>query len=66
MKREISDHHHMIYTMLKCGFQNTEPKLLNYRDYRNFSPEAFKGDLSEALTNCNTDSSMNLIFSALS
>ena len=52
----ISDHHHLIYTMLKSCFQNAEPKLLNYRDYRNFSPEAFKEDLSEALTNCNTDS----------
>ena len=50
----ISDHHHMIYTMLKSCFQNTEPKLLNYRDYRNFSHEAFKEDPSEAY--CNTDS----------
>ena len=33
----ISDHH-MIYTMLKSCFQNTESKLLNYRDFKSFSP----------------------------
>ena len=33
----ISDHHHMIYTMLKSCFNNTELKLLNYRDFKNFT-----------------------------
>ena len=27
----ISNHRHMIYTMLKSCFQNKEPKVLNYR-----------------------------------
>ena len=44
----ISDHHHTVYTMLKSYFQNTEPKLLNYRDFKSFSPQAFEEDLSEA------------------
>ena len=48
----ISDHHHMLYTMLKSCFQNTEPKLLNYRDFKNFLPQAFEEDLSEALIDC--------------
>ena len=48
----ISDHHHMIYTMLKSCFNNTEPKLLNYRDFKHFSQEDFKEDLSEALCDC--------------
>ena len=48
----ISDHHHMIYTMLKSCFNNTEPKLLNYRDFKHFSKEDFKEDLSEALCDC--------------
>ena len=39
----------MIYTMLKSCFNNTEPKLLNCRVFNNFSQEAFKKDLSEAL-----------------
>ena len=38
----ISDHHHLIYTMLKPFFQNAELKLLNYGDFKSFSPEAFK------------------------
>ena len=45
----ISDHRHMIYTVLKSCFNNTEPKLLNYRDFKHFSQENFKEDLSEAL-----------------
>ena len=44
----IRDHHHVIYTMLKSCFQNTEPKLLTYRDFKSFSPEAFEEDRSEA------------------
>ena len=46
---KISDHHHMIYSMLKSCFQNTEPKLLNYSDFKSFSPQAFQEDLSEEL-----------------
>ena len=30
----LSDHHHMIYTMLKSSLINIEPKRLNYRDYK--------------------------------
>ena len=48
----ISDHHHMIYTMLNSCFQNTEPKLLNYRDFESFSPQDFEQDLSKALIDC--------------
>ena len=45
----LSDHHHMIYTMLNSSYINIEPKLLNYRDYKNFNFGNFKEDLSEAL-----------------
>ena len=48
----ISDHHHMIYTMLEPCFNNIEPKVLNYRDFKHFSQENFKEDLSEALCDC--------------
>ena len=33
----LSDHHYMIYAMLKSSFINIEPKLLNYKEYKNFS-----------------------------
>ena len=48
----ISDHNHMIYTMLKSCFQNNEPKLLIYRDLKSLSSQAFEEDLSEALIDC--------------
>ena len=48
----LSDHHHMIYAMLKSSFINIDPKLLNYRDYKNFNFGNFKEDLSEALLIC--------------
>ena len=51
-KKGLSDHHHMIYTMLKSSFINIEPKLLNYRDYTNLNFGKFKEDLSEALLIC--------------
>ena len=47
-----SDHHHMVYAMLKSSFINIEPKLLNYGDYKNFSFGNFKEDLSAALLIC--------------
>ena len=37
--------HHLIYTMLKSLFMNPEPKLLNYRDYKNFNFRNFIEDL---------------------
>ena len=33
-ERGISDHHHIIYTILRSCFQNAESKLLNYRDFK--------------------------------
>ena len=48
----ISDHNDMIYTMLKSCFQNNEPKLLIYRDFKSLSSQAFEEDLSEALIDC--------------
>ena len=51
-KTGISNHHHMVYTMLKSCFQNTKPKLLNYRDFKRFSSQVFEEELSEALIDC--------------
>ena len=38
--------------MLKSCFQNKDPKVLNYRDFRNYSPEDLKQDLAAALNDC--------------
>ena len=51
-EKGLSDHHHMIYTMLKSSFINIEPKLLNCRGYKNFNFRNFKEDLSKALLTC--------------
>ena len=48
----LSDHQHMILTMLKTTFQQKEPKCLIHRDYKNFIFENFKSDLQEALQSC--------------
>ena len=56
----ISDHLHMICTMLKSCCSNAEPKLLNCRDFNHFSQEAFKVGLSEALCDCGYSPSRDL------
>ena len=38
----LSDFHKMIVTVLKIYFQKREAKVINYRDYRNFSNEDFR------------------------
>lgn len=41
----VSDHHHMIYTMLKLTFEFLPPKTNIFRSYRKFSAETFLNDL---------------------
>ena len=43
----LSDHHHMVYAMLKTTFQKSKPKQLTYRDFKNFYFESLKNDLLE-------------------
>ena len=49
---ELSDHHHMILTILKTTFQQKEPKCLIYRNYKNFIFENFQNYLQETLQSC--------------
>ena len=37
----LSDHHKMVVTVLKCHFVRIQPKTIHYRDYHQFSPDAF-------------------------
>ena len=48
----ISDHHHLIYTMLKTTFSKAQPKLGHYRKYKTFNFESFKVSLGNALGSC--------------
>ena len=41
----LSDHHHLIYSMLKTTFHKEEPKTLIHRDYKTFSLETFSPEL---------------------
>ena len=45
----LSDFHKMAITVLKTSFQKAEPKILYYRDRRNFSVHTFRGDLKAEL-----------------
>ena len=38
----LSDFHKMIVTILKTFFQKKEPKIIQYRDYRNFSEVEYR------------------------
>ena len=38
----LSDFHKMIVTILKTYFQKKEPKIIQYRDYKNFSEEEYR------------------------
>ena len=41
----VSDHHHLIYTMMKTTFVPLPPKIITYRSYKNFSKDTFKMEL---------------------
>ena len=41
----LSDHHHLIYSMLKTQFVKLPPKKINYRDYSRFNESMFISDL---------------------
>ena len=50
----LSDHHLLIYTMLKSKYDRLPPKIIKYRKWKNFDEFPFKSDLTNAL-NCTLD-----------
>ena len=46
-----SDHHLLIYSMLKTSFQKNEPKRLVYTDYTSFSQDSFSTNQSNSIEN---------------
>ena len=51
----ISDHHHLIYSILKTTFEKEESKKVTYRNYKQFQWETFEKDLTISLRNCNCE-----------
>ena len=45
----FSDHHHMIYTILKTTFVKLPPKKVIYRDYKNWSQLRFEDEMRQNL-----------------
>ena len=48
----LSDHHHLVYSMLKTSFKREESKHFIYRDYKNFIDTDFRMDLGDKHEEC--------------
>ena len=51
----ISDHHHLIYTILKSAYKRARPQIINYRRFKEFSLESFQQDLAFVLSKMGAD-----------
>lgn len=49
----LSDFHKLTVTVLKSYFRKQEPKIVMYRDYKNFSNDRFRDELVKELSNKN-------------
>ena len=63
----LSDHHHLMYSMLKTTFKKEDSKRLIYHDDKNFNNEYFQNDLKNSLPKCpkNYESLENVFVSVL-
>ena len=53
-RNSISDFHSLVATVLNIKYVKPKPKIINYRDYRNFNLENFQGDLLSVFSSgCN-------------
>ena len=48
----LSDHHYLIYSILKSTFKKEESKQFIFRDYKNFDNTNFQMDLESKLNSC--------------
>ena len=55
----ISDHHLLIYTMLKSAYTKMEPKVLSKRCFKNFLEQSFLQDLKKGLSDTGNFSDFN-------
>ena len=45
----LSDHHLLIYSMLKTTYEKLPPKVVRFRQWKNFNEDLFKFELSSSL-----------------
>ena len=53
-EKGFSDHHHLIYSILKSTFVKLPLKIIRYREFKNFSTENFQTDLENSLRSTNS------------
>ena len=58
----LSDFHKMSITVLKTTFPKAQPKVLHYRDYRNFNTHTFRGELKAQVSDISNYSDFEEIF----
>ena len=51
----LSDLHKIIFTMLNSKFKKKDPKVINFRCYKNFHENSFREDLRNALQNTHAE-----------
>ena len=56
----LSDHHHMIHTILKTKFGKFEPKKLIYRNFKQFDSEQFKLDICNIMSAVRTHAALKI------
>ena len=49
----ISDHHFLVYTMLKITYDKRPPKVVKYRQWKHFNQDLFKLELGNLLNRNN-------------
>ena len=50
----LSDHHHLIYTILKTKFEKFEPNKLIFRNFKKFYSDQFKMDICNSMSDVRT------------
>ena len=58
----LSDFHKMVVTVLKTKFSKQKPRLIHYRDYKNFSNDNFEQELRQNLYSCTSYETFEKVF----
>ena len=62
----LSDFHLLAVTEFKMSFQELQPNIINYRDYKNFDNEKFRSDISKMnLNTTDLEGFMKTVFQTL-